>query len=350
MSANVFLRSVIDCDPFLVSAVKAFPATAILAVWLWVTARPGQPTFPSGRILVGLLLAGLLGQLAGNVLFQWSLGIVGIALTVPICMGSIISSGALMGRVYLNEGITWRTLLSIGILMGAIWVLSSGAGDAYQSIVREAPRSGLVIAGVLAACVAGVSYSILGCVIRYTVSGRASVAATTWTTSAVGLVSLGIASVARIGWSGFLDVSASDWSGMLLAGVCNFVAFLALARALQLTTLVYINALNATQVAMAAIIGVVLFGEPLSSFLGTGILLTVVGLAVMPRKSIDANSEDQRPSEPPCEPPVQNSRNRSSNSCNSVSSQAVNGSAAPTGTGSTTASSSVGSNSALRGS
>ena len=48
---------------------------------------------------------------------------------------------------------------------------------------------------------------------------------------------------------------------MLAAGVCNTVAFIALTKSLQLTSIVYVNSLNATQATMAAIAGVFIFGE-----------------------------------------------------------------------------------------
>jgi drug/metabolite transporter (DMT)-like permease len=72
-----------------------------------------------------------------------------------------------------------------------------------------------------------------------------------------------------------------DLDIMLRAGICNALAFLALTKALQLTSVVYFNALNATQATMAAIAGVLLFGEPLSPALATGIALTIAGLLLV---------------------------------------------------------------------
>jgi uncharacterized membrane protein len=113
---------------------------------------------------------------------------------------------------------------------------------------------------------------------------EASVAATTFTVAFVGLISLSTVTFVRLGWPGLAAVERGDWLVMLLAGICNVVAFVALARALQLTTLVYVNALNASQVAMASVVGIVLFGEPASAGLATGVGLTVLGLLIMPRQ------------------------------------------------------------------
>jgi drug/metabolite transporter (DMT)-like permease len=68
---------------------------------------------------------------------------------------------------------------------------------------------------------------------------------------------------------------------MLAAGVCNTVGFTALTKSLQLTNVVYVNALNATQATLAALAGVLLFQEALSPWLAAGVLLTIAGLGSM---------------------------------------------------------------------
>ena len=79
------------------------------------------------------------------------------------------------------------------------------------------------------------------------------------------------------------DTSSSDIGMMLLASICNAVVFLSLTKALQLTSLVYVNALGATQATMAALAGVLFFGEASSTALLAGVALTIVGLLLMSR-------------------------------------------------------------------
>lgn len=228
-----------------------------------------------------LVATGLIGQLVGNVAFQWALGKLGMSLTVPLCLGSVILSSAVMGRAFLNEPLTGRTLLSAAALIAAIWLLSQGNSSGATDLPLQ--QSAAVGMAVIAACGAGFSYALLGVAIRYSVLGRASVVGTTWTVSLVGVVSLGIASWVQLGWQELLATSGSDLQMMFLAGVCNCIAFVALAWALQLTTLVYVNGLNASQVAMAALIGLFYFGEAATPAMLAGVTLTVVGLLFMPR-------------------------------------------------------------------
>jgi drug/metabolite transporter, DME family len=287
--ANIFLRWVAHCDPVWVSAVKAGPNVLLVGPWLLAWYFRGRRVLPERSVLIKLALAGLVGQLIGNVLFQWSLGVVGLALAVPLCLGTIILGGALLGRIFLNEPLTVRTLFSVGLLIGAISVLSLGAGEAQRSV--SATISGVqpvdswwrLAAGVAAATVSGLAYAVLGVVIRYGVTGRASLTATIFIVGLVGVVSLGGLTFWQIGWQGIRATSSEDLTIMLLAGLMNTVAFLALTKAFQLASVVYVNALNATQATMAAIAGVVLFQEALSKELTLGVLLTIAGLVLMKR-------------------------------------------------------------------
>jgi drug/metabolite transporter (DMT)-like permease len=95
------------------------------------------------------------------------------------------------------------------------------------------------------------------------------------------MVSLGSLSVARLGLAGLAATEPGDLAVMLLGGVCNALAFVALTKSLQLTSIVYVNALNATQATMAALAGVLFFHEAASNSLLLGIGLTIVGLLFM---------------------------------------------------------------------
>jgi drug/metabolite transporter (DMT)-like permease len=288
-AANIFLRAVADCDPIWVSAVKAAPNVFLVGPWLLLLHVRGFVVLPKRSVTIKLALAGLVGQLLGNVPFQWSLGVIGLAIAVPLCLGTIILGGALLGRIFLNEPLTIRTLFSVGLLIGAISVLSLGAGEAQRSVaatLTAAPPTQpwwWLAAGVAAAMCSGLAYAVLGVVIRYGVTGRASLAATVFTVGAVGAISLGILTLWQIGWEGVLATRSADMSMMLLAGLMNTAAFFALTKAFQLASVVYVNALNATQATMSAVAGVLLFHEALSPELFLGVALTIAGLMLMKR-------------------------------------------------------------------
>lgn len=280
-AANAFLRSVKDCDPVWVSAVKAVPTVIFMAPWVAVLVWRSHRLYSSWQTLAGLAAAGLVGQLVGNVAFQWSLTRIGIALTVPLTLGGMIVSATILGRIFLYEPVTPRAAVSITILLAAICVLSLGASDAQQSVAKQDATLLQLAAGAGAAILCGLVYSVLNVVIRYAVVRGTPLPTTLLTVSLMGMLSLGLVSWLRIGQAGMMATRPTDLALMLLAGVCNAAAFLALTKSLQLTSVVYVNALNATQATLAAIAGVAIFREAASPWLLLGIFLTVVGLGLM---------------------------------------------------------------------
>lgn len=285
-AANICLRTVSHYDPVWVSAVKAAPTILLFGPWLFTVWRRGQLEFPGWRIIAALTTVAVIGQLFGNVVFQWSLGIVGIAMVVPLTLGAMIVAGALLGRLMLAESVTVRMALASLVLIIAICVLSLGAGNASAHIVTPGTSvtTLLVVAGVAAACLSGVSYALLGVVIRQSVTGKMHVAMSLVVVTLVGVVTLGPFAYLRVGWTGMISTPPGAFAIMLLAGFFNAVAFLALTKALQLIPVVYVNALNATQATMAAVAGVLLFREPPSLALWIGVGLTVIGLLTMQRR------------------------------------------------------------------
>ena len=94
--------------------------------------------------MAALVGASVICQLLGNVVFQWSLGVVGMALAVPLTLGMMIVAGAIVGRVMLHESVTIPMAISTIVLIGAMFVLSLGANEASQTMAYErgTPRSG----------------------------------------------------------------------------------------------------------------------------------------------------------------------------------------------------------------
>jgi drug/metabolite transporter (DMT)-like permease len=281
--ANSFLRSVNHCDPFWVSAVKALPTAAAMTPVILLLKCRGHRVWPGLGLAAAIAGGGLLGQLGGNVCFQWSLDKIGVALAVSLCLGGMILSAAILGRIFLAEPVTPRALLGLALLLSAIVVLSLGADDAGRSVAAARVPPLWLALGVAAAGGSGVFYASLNVILRHCFLRGAPLPTTLCIVSCVGIVSLGLTSWLRIGPAGMLATQPVDLGLMLAAGVCNTLAFLALTKSLQLTSVVYVNALNATQVTLAAIAGVVIFREALSPWLALGIALTIAGLVLMTR-------------------------------------------------------------------
>ena len=273
--ANVALRRCVSVDPFLVSAVKAAPTVILLGpllIWMACTDRPMATSY---RMLPRFAFAALLGQVIGNAGFQVALGIIGLAASVPITLGTMIVGGGVLGRIMLREPVGPRTILAMLILISAVVVL---ALRHETPIVSDQP----VWWGALCAAASGLAYAYLGVVMRMSLTGGLSPAVTMFTAGVVGTIALWLITLTRAGGlEACHGVTQDQWVVMGAAGVCNFTAFSALSLALKGLPVVVVNLINASQVAMAATAGVLMFAEPISGSLVVGIGMTLAGLAVL---------------------------------------------------------------------
>ncbi len=279
--ANIALRQCVDVDPFLVSAVKAAPTVIVLGPFLvWMLAR-GETIATSTKMVPRFIVASLLGQFVGNAAFQIALGVIGLAASVPITLGVLIIGGAVLGRVILHEPVRLRTILAMVTLIAAVIILSlPGATVKPAQSTSTLP----IWVGALCAAASGAAYALFGVVMRQTLTGGLSAPATMFISGIVGTIALWSATLLRIGVGPLEMITVDQWGVMAAAGAFNFSAFVALSVALKSLPVVAVNLINATQVAMAAVAGVLLFAEPVTGPLIAGILLTFVGLLILARR------------------------------------------------------------------
>lgn len=292
-AANGFLRALTDCDPVWVSAVKTVPTALLMIPWMLHMHYRGHRAIPPLTVLGVVAVGGFVGQVCGNIPFQWALGIIGVALTVPLNLGGMIVFGTILGRVFLHEPVTFRTVAAMAVLLVSVFVLFLGAENAHDAVRGSAggeeaaqsfPHYWELALGVAAACLCGLAYAVLNTINRYYVTRGHSLPGLLCVVSLVGMLTLGSISLGRIGLEGMAATTPRSLGLMLLAGLCNAAAFVTLTKSLQLTSLVFVNALNATQATMAALMGVFFFQEPPSPWLLTGVGLTIVGLLLMRKR------------------------------------------------------------------
>ena len=101
-----------------------------------------------------------------------------------------------------------------------------------------------------------------------------------------GTLELGILCLVRLGPSLMLATDRTILAWIITSGVCNVVAFSLITKGIQLTTLVHANLLNASQVALGTLAGVLLFHEPHNSWLVGGVALTIVGIVLFGKPRI----------------------------------------------------------------
>jgi drug/metabolite transporter (DMT)-like permease len=291
-AANICLRKLaqLDADEMWVTCMKEVVTVSVIGPWLLAQAFRGHRPVPAPRVLLNLVVVGLAVQLLGNLSLQWAYGVVGIAISIPVVFGVMLTASALMGFLFLREPVSIRSTVAIALLIAAIVVLRLGADDVNQAItvVREtAGGSADTRLGVAAACLAGAMFATLAVVLRHVTATGVPVTSIVFVVTGMGVLSMGSLSLWRLGWSRLAATPPEHLAWMLAAGGFNLIAFLAITKGLQLTTVVRASLLNASQVSLGAIAGIVLFDEPLTRWLVLGVALTIMGMMLtdLPRKS-----------------------------------------------------------------
>ena len=285
-ATNLALRQVAIPDDFgwavWVTALKAVPAAIVAWVLIGIRLQKNLPALPPKPLVGKLILAALLMQYGGNLCFQLSLSLGGLAITVPLCFATLILTGAWLGQVFLGDLVSKKTLCSIGVLGVSILFLTAGADAAATSMYKDATKL-TIVAAVVAAGVSGFSYGACGVMIRQ-LTQQLSLSASLVIFSTVGVVALA-GHVLAISDHGeqlrILAMTRVHWLPLLASGVFNAIAFFAVAAALRRVSVTFVNVLNTSQNAMCAIAGVLIFSEPLTTPLAIGCGLTIFGLLMV---------------------------------------------------------------------
>ncbi|MCC9656482.1 DMT family transporter [Rhodopirellula halodulae] len=293
--ANISLRNAVSVDPFIVSMFKASPTVVILTPYLALVKASGRPIATSHQWIPAFIVVSLIGQVIGNGAFQIALGSIGLAASVPIALGSLLIGSAFLGRVLLHEKVRPQMLVSIGMLMVAVVVLAQSrrevAGQVTERSVAEGDWLHSPLVGAICAMASGMAYAVFSTSMRFTMKRGMLASMAMWISGVSGTIALGAIVAVRTGWGPLTDVSPQMWQSMIFAGVFNFTAFVAISTALKVLPVVAVHLINASQVAMASLAGVILFAEPVTRLLVIGISLTMGGLLILASrkkpKSID---------------------------------------------------------------
>ncbi len=305
---NVCLRSLTGLDPIWVSFLKAIPTVTLfapIAIWQVATRRAALPSASSVAVLIA---AAVSSQLLGNALLQWSFGIIGVAMSVPLCLGGMIVVGVFISKWFLQEHLTrWQTWGTCSLVL-ALVTLSMAGGGAVQSVVDEKTQWWLTVVGILAPISSGVSYAFLSIAIRRGVSREASMFMTTSLICAVGMIILGPLSLLTAGIEKIAQTTWPQYGVLLVAGLLNAGAFVSLTLSFRYAPVIVGNAANSLQNPLSALAGVYLFHEADSINLKIGVALTVLGVVMMGLKENPAVRQANSPEKNTPDGEIKNSK------------------------------------------
>jgi drug/metabolite transporter (DMT)-like permease len=288
MASICMRRLSTECPPSWAACNKEFVSATVAGAWLLCEVLRGRRVLPSWPTVGILLLLGLAVQLLGNLPSQWSYGIVGMAIVIAANVGTMLAASAAMGWLFLGERVSRRSIVAIALLLASLGLLVLGAEAAGRQISPES-SPWIIAAAVAGPCFAGVIYALLSIAIRHNVTRDTRISVVIFSVTVMGVLSLGPISVHQLGVEELLQTPPEQYAWMYAAGFFNLLGFVAITKGLQLTTVVHANVLNASQVALAAMAGIMLFNEPRNPWLMLGVGLTALGVVLIdrPREAVE---------------------------------------------------------------
>lgn len=284
---NICLRSLtLRCDPVSILLAKEAITFVVIGLWVLFYTSPEGRSLPRPRTVAVLATIGALTHLVATLPWLWAMAVVGLAVAVTATLCTSLVTTAALGRWLLKERISTRSLMAMGLLLGAVVLLTSGTHDGPARHSSEAGGGSLTLwLAAAAACLAGVIYGVLNVAVRHSVSRGVSLAFVALVAPFMGVVCLGPLCGTLAAWKGLPPIAQDDVVLLLTGGMLNAAAWFAFVKGLQKIAAVHANLLTASQAGIAALAGVFLFGESLSPAAMTGVAMTLLGIVCIDSSS-----------------------------------------------------------------
>jgi drug/metabolite transporter (DMT)-like permease len=254
-------------------------ACSLILCWSWVIWSLVNRTMPkmSVPLIILTLVNGVLMQYGGDINYQLALTRVGLATAVPVNFCCLIISGALLSRVCLGESLTFRSMMSQAVLMGAISLIGLSRGTQAGAASEFSPW-----VGIFYACCSGTCYGIGGVLLRY-ISQRQPILLTMALITLPGTPIFGIYGFTHLGVETLTNIPLSFHLALVGSALLNTMGFFLVLRAVRGLPIVLLNSISSSQIMLSALAGVMIFSESMSIYLCVGIGLTILGLLITDR-------------------------------------------------------------------
>ena len=282
---NICLRRLAETAPLAWTMfVRELVGMLAVAPWVLWGLRRGMRCLPDARSFRALVASASAAELVGNLGLLWAFRVIGLSVAIPVALGVSLASSAVLGWLVLGERVSRRSTLALGMLIGAIVLLKLGADQGPR--LSEAGTVDRLLA-IAIAVAGGCSYAWLSVSMRQAAVAGAPLPGIALVATGTGVVVLGPVGLWQSGLGGLMALPLPEVSLMLVAGALNLAAFLAIAKGLHLTTIVHANLLSASQVAMAAVAGMLLFEETPNGWIVLGVVLTLVSMVLVERPAVN---------------------------------------------------------------
>lgn len=273
-TVNVLLRSAaVEIDPWIGSMLRQMPLAMLAwATVLWIdrdAVRPANGRFIGWRSIAGLVVAGFISLVIGNVFFFGALANGGLGVAAAGAQGGVVVAGA-AGSMLLRERPSAQAWVGISVIcMGLVFIATA----------QGAPE-GAWLLGLVLALGAGTSYAVSNLVTRTVQRRRSALWVTLAANSIGGFGILLLIQLIRGGGNPLHGTEAGTALVVLLAGGVNALALIGIAQSLRYISVAVSSTIQSATVVFSFIAAIVLFNESAAAPMVVGVTAVAAGIVV----------------------------------------------------------------------
>ncbi|MDR0337252.1 MAG: DMT family transporter [Planctomycetaceae bacterium] len=262
-------------------------------LFLWMR---GQCSLPSWKIIVLLLCAAFFCEFIGVRSHITAFGLIGIVLGNPVIRTFTILGTAIISMVFIRERLTLLKTITMFILISSIFVLAFSQLTVSENKVHVHFDSTFLM-GFIFALITGIGYAIYSVLLRFilrkatteqknvTTSEPVSIFFVVSIVCGFGAICGAIFLLKDRGFYGFINVPASAWLFVGLAGILNVVCFYLKNLSFRYATATKVATFSILQIILGTILGIIFLGEMTNVFIWIGLSLSILGIALASQTS-----------------------------------------------------------------
>ena len=258
--------------------------TCVSSAILYLAVRR-RYVWPKWRWVAFLFIGGFLCEYIGARLHLWTIGTIGLVVSIPLIQASNMVCSAGIGHAFLGERVGKRCRVAMVVMLLAIGCLFFGPHHHDVGRLTQQLGGNALFLGVIGAVVAGVAYAIYIVFLRRSSNSRQMpISFIAAEVTGIGAMIFGFEILRDHGFqiSAFWqDVPPRAWLLVGVAGLMNMVGFLFQITGLRYTVVVRAQMISVSQIVIGTMFGVLIYSETTNAMIWLGVTLAVLGIVIV---------------------------------------------------------------------
>jgi len=243
----------------------------------------GKYHWPHWKFVFCITIGAVICEMIGAPLHLWAFKTIGIIASVPLIQASNLIVATVIGFFFLREKLHFRGYVAIAVLTVSMICLVFGPSPTQTEKITLSVSTWLLIAGGIAAIIAGSSYSLHVVFLRYASESRQMpITLIMVIVTGIGAAIFGSLLWHQEGFDGFYrNIPQNAWKWIIVTGLFNTIGFYFQALGLRYTIVARAQLIAAAQIVFITLVGIFYFDEATNMLVWLGVTLTILGVLII---------------------------------------------------------------------